>query len=287
MHGVDGGGTGGAGGILSGGRDALAQMCPNADFTLDYNCPLGPTYLIPGLTDLNGWNQPSHYQNILVGDLDGDGQDELVVRGVGGIQVYRFNKTLGQWTQVLVNPPILSDQSGVNAPQYYQTLRLGDLDADGKPELVARTSQGIWVFQFTPGPTPDTGTWTQLTSSGPMADSNCFSNGKCWGDDASYYATIQLADIDGSGRAALVGRGGDGLEAYQWTGSGWSRSPASQSSATPTIGPSPSIIKRCSMPRWRPACWGRSSWRAPPTACMSIGTCQRPRGAEPAARGSI
>ena len=31
------------------------------------------------------------------------------------------------------------------------------------------------------------------------------------------------ADIDGSGKAALLGRGGDGLEAYQWTGSGWTQ----------------------------------------------------------------
>jgi hypothetical protein len=59
-----------------------------------------------------------------------------------------------------------------------------------------RTSQGIWVFSFTPGTTPDTLTVTQLASSGPMADANCFSNGHCWGEDASYYATIQPADLD-------------------------------------------------------------------------------------------
>jgi hypothetical protein len=47
-------------GVLSSSPDALAQTCPNTDFNLDYNCPPGPTYLIPGLTDLLGWNQASH-----------------------------------------------------------------------------------------------------------------------------------------------------------------------------------------------------------------------------------
>jgi hypothetical protein len=88
--------------LASAGPDALAQTpgCPSQDATRDYNCPLGPSYVIPGLTDLNDWNDPAHYRHIFTGDVDGDGIDELVVRGKGGLQVYRFDSGTGQWTQV-------------------------------------------------------------------------------------------------------------------------------------------------------------------------------------------
>jgi hypothetical protein len=104
-------------------------------------------------------------------------------------------------------------------------LRPGNIDgnASGQKSLIARFPKGILVFKFTPGTTPDTGTWTTLASSGAMADTDCFASGKCWKDAASYYATIQLADIDGTGKATLLGRGDDGLKVYQRNGSGWTK----------------------------------------------------------------
>jgi hypothetical protein len=81
-------------------ESAAAASCPNtADPTADYLCPLGPKYVIPGLADIGGWDQASHYQNILYGDLTGHGTDEMVARGPEGIEVYRFDHALGQWTQ--------------------------------------------------------------------------------------------------------------------------------------------------------------------------------------------
>jgi hypothetical protein len=220
---------------------AAQATCPNPQNPdLDYNCPLGPTYLIPGLTNLNGWTNPAQYRNILVGDLDGDQVDELVALGVAGIEVYRFDRSRGQWTQVQSSTSpnnkttILSDAViGKDAAhqKYWDTIRLGDIDGDGKNELVVRLSTGVVVFRFTPFPikqdgTWDSGIWEQVTASGPMADTDCFSNGKCWGDDPGYYSTIQLAPIGRLGAKPtmqLVGRGGDGVELYRWNGSGWTK----------------------------------------------------------------
>ena len=169
------------------GSDARAQRaCANRDnLTLAYNCSYGPSYQIPGLTDLTGWDEPAHNGNILVGDLNGDKADELVARGTGGLQVYRFDTTRGQWTQVHVTNSLLSDREGWGVPRYYDTIRLGDVNGDGSAELVARGagSGGVQVYGFDET-SPDSGTWTLLSKGpGPMAETTCFSNGRCWGSD--------------------------------------------------------------------------------------------------------
>jgi hypothetical protein len=40
---------------------------------------------------------PSQYSTIQLADVNGDGRDELIGRGDAGIQIYRFDTTLGQW----------------------------------------------------------------------------------------------------------------------------------------------------------------------------------------------
>lgn len=160
-----------------GGSDAFAQApnsnCPDADRQQDYDCPDGPTYLIPGLTDLNGFKDRSHYRNILYGDLTGDKVDEMVVRSVGGVQVFRFDRAVGQWTQVKVTGRILADAGGWEAREYYDTIRLGDIDGDSRAELVARSGDGIIVLKYK-ATDQDHGEWQQLTTTGPMKDTDCW-----------------------------------------------------------------------------------------------------------------
>ncbi|MBA2570883.1 MAG: VCBS repeat-containing protein [Chloroflexi bacterium] len=198
--------------------DLAAADCPKPGKPdLDYLCPVGPTYLIPGLTDLNGWDEPAHYRNILTGDLDGDGVDELVARGSGGTQVFRFRPGLGQWSQVGIDP-VLPDRDGWDQPKYYETIQLGDVDGDRKAELVARGPNGVIVFRYQPGSSPDSAQWGQLTTSGPMNDP------QGWGSDPGYYKTIQLVPLGRAGTQPtmqLMGRGGAGLALYRWNGTGW------------------------------------------------------------------
>jgi hypothetical protein len=216
----------GGGGVADGqtGRD-----CPSSDPARDYDCPLGPSFVVPGLTDLNGWQDAS--RSILFGDLTGDKVDELIARGSEGIEVYRFDRALGQWSPVSVNG-ILRDSDGWAPAKYSGTIRVGDVDgADGgRAELIARSTTGIDVYRLTSS-SPDAGTWTKInTAPGPFPDrdaqggDHCFSGGGCAGDDPSYYSTIQLADTLRRGpapRKNLIGRSGDGLEVYEWNGHGW------------------------------------------------------------------
>ncbi len=208
--------------LALGASDALAQTsgCPNDGPNRNYDCPLGPSYVIPGLTDLGGWTAPSHYRDILYGDLTGDGIDEMVARDAGGIHVYRYDRALGQWSEVITNE-ILSDAEGFGQPQYYETLRLGDIDGDGRAELIIRSSDGILTYRFTPDKEfpADKGTWTEInTSTAPRPMAASF-------EGASHYSTIQLTPL---GRQdpkkktmQLIGRGPGGLELYKWNGTGW------------------------------------------------------------------
>ena len=143
---------------------SAAEGCPHpGNLTANYSCPADPDYLIPALPDSMGWNQPSHYENIVYGDINGDGADEMVARGVAGTEVFRYIHDLGQWSQMAV-PAILPDGHGWGAPDRYRALALGDIDGDGRAELVVRSDKGMIVYRFKPGATADGGRWDQRDS---------------------------------------------------------------------------------------------------------------------------
>ncbi|HZN12053.1 MAG TPA: hypothetical protein VFC61_10260, partial [Blastocatellia bacterium] len=203
---------------------ARAQANTAQDANQDYNSSTGPSYVLPGWGNLP-WAAPQYYTTIQLGDLDGDGKDELIGREGDGITVHKFDPVRGQWQPVLnadgtiLRGP-LPDKDGWDQPQYYLTIQLADVDGKPGKELVARGGGGMLVYRFTsatpkPGSTLPAGAWQPLTSSGPFADSGG------WSGDPSYYTTIQLGDIDGQPGAELIGRGGDGLAVYKWDGMGW------------------------------------------------------------------
>jgi hypothetical protein len=211
---------------------AIAQQaCPNSDPNQDYNCPIGPVYTLPAWGNIP-WSLPQYYSDILVGDIDGDGKAEVLGRDARGVHVWSFNSTLGTWQPVLdVNAHQelilpLSDAQGWSSVQYYTTLALADIEGKPGKQLIARSSQGLVVYQFVKGSIADNpfpaGSWHQLTSSGPFADTACFGNGKCW-NASPYYTTIRFADVDGHAGAEAIGWGGDGIESWKWNGSGWTQ----------------------------------------------------------------
>ena len=219
-------------GVLAGAAiDAWAD-CPSIDPNADYNCPLGPAYVLPSWTNGAGWTQPTQYQTIMVGDLDGDGKDELIARDPSGLSVYTFNTTRGYWEPVvrtdgkgLLILTDLSDAGGWGLPQYGTTIQLADVDGQPGKELIVRGVFGLLVYKFVKGTLHGSsftaGSWQQLNTSGPFADTSTFTNGKNWGSDVAYYSSIRLADIDGQLGAEAIGWGGDGLVVAKWNGAGW------------------------------------------------------------------
>ncbi|MFN8040763.1 MAG: VCBS repeat-containing protein [Acidimicrobiales bacterium] len=169
------------------------------------------------------WWLPQYYETITTGDVDGDGADEIVGRGPGGIQTYKLVN--GQLQQIDAGTTILSDAGNVwNQPQHYQTIRLAHLESGKQADLVARGPQGLVVYRFSGG------TWTALSTSGPWSDSQ----GQ-WKTNPSWYSTIGIADLNGDGVDDVYGRTQYGIDAWTFAGGSWSELVTPPSSSAPTI----------------------------------------------------
>jgi hypothetical protein len=75
--------------------------CPNpTQPDLDYNCPVGPVYTTPSFGNVP-WLNPEYFETIQIGDVDGDGVDDLVARDASGLHLYMYDTSLGTWKPVL------------------------------------------------------------------------------------------------------------------------------------------------------------------------------------------
>ncbi len=152
------------------------------------------------------------------GDIDGDGQSEILARWIDGLDIYRFeNGTLLRHSHI----PALSDNAGFYRPSWYSTIRSGVLDRKlGQADVVARESDGMHVFRYD----RQKKVWREIgaqTSIRPFADKD--TDGTDW-TKPQHYTTIRLSDLTGDGVAELVGRGHNGLEVWRWDAEGnhWS-----------------------------------------------------------------
>src|SRR5262249_25610924 len=107
----------------------------------------------------------------------------------------------------VVQGPQWSDAKGWNLPQYGSTVQFADVNGDGQADVCCRRRLGYVCA---------------------LSNENNFTaeiQGPPWGDDngwaePKYYATLQLADVNGDGKADACGRGSAGLECYLSDGTG-------------------------------------------------------------------
>lgn len=92
-------------------------------------------------------------------------------------------------------------------PSAYSTIQTGDIDGDGADELIGRGPLGVEAFDFD----RSTGQWLPLY----RQPSPALTDEDGWNQPA-YYATIQLADVNGDGADELLARAADGLHAWQF-----------------------------------------------------------------------
>ncbi|MBQ9817948.1 MAG: VCBS repeat-containing protein [Proteobacteria bacterium] len=129
----------------------------------------------PDLTDDQNWNDYDNYSTIQFGDINGDGMDDLCMRGNHEMRCYLSE---GNSFGTLLKIPEMGDNYGWNNPDHFRTIRLADINGDKKSEICGRFSTGIKCFQYT-------GTEFSVIE-GPE-----FPNSHSW-DQPPYYSTIRI-----------------------------------------------------------------------------------------------
>lgn len=173
------------------------------------------------LTDAQGWNlSPAQYETIKTGDFFGDGTDEIIAwasdTAVGGAQgagllLYRYDPashtwgwvdTIGSWTTA----------NGWANPAQYRTIRVADINGDGRDDVVGRGPAGLEAWTVD----PVSRTWTPMITTPSTLAGSPF-------DQAPYYETILAADVLGSAGttttsppAEVLARWPDGVHTYSY-----------------------------------------------------------------------
>lgn len=160
----------------------------------------------PALSNDSGWGDPSNWSTLRMGDLDGDGRADLCARANAGIRCWRSQGDA--FDEVAIEGPALADDVGWALPAYHGTLRMADVDGDGRDDLCVRSASDFRCY-------PSTGAgfgapWT-------LPD---FADALGW-DDPSRYGTIRMADVDGDARVDLCARAAEGMRCWPSTGAGF------------------------------------------------------------------
>lgn len=160
----------------------------------------------PEMSDANGWSDESNYATLRMADIDGDGRADLCGRGDMGFYCWRSDGT--SITTEVVGPE-LSDAAGWSDRIYWSTLRMGDVNGDGRDDVCARAADCLYC-------------WLSDGSSFPTRiDGPALSNEGGW-SAAMYYSTLALPDINGDGRADVCARGAAVVYCWTSTGTGFS-----------------------------------------------------------------
>ena len=80
------------------------------------------------------------------GDIDGNGVDEALALDGNALQAWSYGANA--WRQLPASPSLTLTGDWLTKPEYYATIRVGDVDGDGRDDVVARGPFGIrtWFY---------------------------------------------------------------------------------------------------------------------------------------------
>lgn len=151
--------------------------------------------------NLDGWDSHQGYWSTIdFPDVNGDGKADVCGRGSAGVFCQYSTGAVFSGT----TPPVttFSDANGWKAnAAYFSTIQFGDIDGDGDDDVCGRWSTGVWCAKSRP-----------ITRDFAPAQlwTTQFNDANGWDAD-EYFATIQLADVNGDGAADICGRGSMGI----------------------------------------------------------------------------
>ena len=141
---------------------------------------------------------------IHLADVTGDGQADVCIAAAGGIACAASNVVgeLGPFR------PWTDDDHAASLD-----LAFADVDGDGKADACRRTATGISCAK---------NLGRRFDTARPWLADMSDARARGWAD-ARYASTLQLADVDGDGRADVCGRGPSGLVCAISTGKGFGK----------------------------------------------------------------
>lgn len=152
-------------------------------------------------SDAAGWGaSESMYGSIQMGDIDGDHYPDVCGRDSTGIVCQLFNGTSFSAAQRWLSGGF-DDANAWNHREYAATLRLGDVNGDGRADLCGRASYGI-ACSLSQGNAFSAPSWW----SSAFADQEQWNIPATSGDERVYFQTLSLADINNDGRADICGQ---------------------------------------------------------------------------------
>ncbi|MBX7079499.1 MAG: phosphodiester glycosidase family protein [Nannocystaceae bacterium] len=173
------------------GRDAAGLHCVRSA-----SAPLADPLDVAILRDEDGYAAPAAAASLRLADVDGDGRDDVCARNTAALSCHRASDDGFEATPWTIDA--LGDDDGFDAPSQHGTIRLGDLDADGRADVCARTAAGMRCWLATAG------------GFGEPIDGPAWSDAAGW-DRVEAWSTIALVDVDGDRRRDLCGRSPEGV----------------------------------------------------------------------------
>jgi hypothetical protein len=159
----------------------------------------------PAWTDTGGWGAVRYYSTIQFADINGDGKADVCARASDNVYCYLSD---GMGFPTKVTGPAWSDGAGWGDAKYYSTVQFGDVNGDGKADVCARDRDTFHCYL-----SDGMGFPTRVTGPG-------WSDASGWGEER-YFSTIQLADVNGDGKADVCGRASDRVHCYLSDGMGF------------------------------------------------------------------
>lgn len=156
-----------------------------------------------GWSDGGSWNRPEYYTTIRLADINGNGRHDVCARGAAG---WRCHLSGDDGFSDAIDGPAWSDANGFNRARYYGTIRVGDIDGDGRDDVCIRKPEGFVCYRSTGDG------FELLTETGWMTD------GDGWGN-IIYWSTIRLADIHGDGTLGVCARNANEMFCFRFDGS--------------------------------------------------------------------